>query len=47
MINSPKASSAWFTSPPPDTGSNLSTPPNLADAIIAAGFLFERNALLN
>ena len=27
-INSPTASSAWSTSPPPDAGSNLSTPPS-------------------
>ena len=31
MINSPKASSAWSISPPPDTGSNLSTPPSIEE----------------
>ena len=32
-INWPTASSAWSISPPPDTGSNLSTPPRHSPAL--------------
>lgn len=34
-INCPTASSEWFISPPPDTGSNLSTPPSQLQRICA------------
>jgi hypothetical protein len=37
--NWPAASSAWFISPPPDTGSNLSTLPSLRD--VSDGFVRE------